>query len=116
MAKAKGKSIVGWGVNMKYATGITVLAEKDVNQVRNRKSGQGGTWSKGHIVRQLGIATQAVGGYSTIPAATVYSIYTHSQISNAFGYQPAAYVALTHDDLEWLWMQIGQELFGEKKV
>jgi len=117
MAKPKGMDRVGWSTNPAWERGITVLAEKDVNQAKNRKSGQGATYSSGHHVRQLGIVRMDNSGYSARPASKTYAVYTHSQVSNgaSYRYRPPAFVGLTHDDLEWLWAEISKELFGGKE-
>ena len=73
-----------------------VIAERDINQIKNRKAGLGNTWSKGSTPRQLGLA------YLGMPKNRVYFLYTHSQISNRYGFEPAAYIGLTVKDLEWV--------------
>jgi hypothetical protein len=110
MAKAKGKDIVGWsGGN--HSSSIQTIAEWDVNQTKNRKRGMAPTWSKGSIVRQIGLARMPVlGGGDT------YFLYSHSQVSNAQGYNPAAWVGLNRDDLEKLFGTIGKVLFGEPEA
>ena len=118
MAKPKHKDIVGWSTTSSYEDKtVTVLAEWDVNQTKNRKSGQGMTWSSGHYVRQLGLAKRVMPETKYTPEVTTYHIYTHSQVSNGstYMYRPPAFVGLTRNDLERLWMEIGRELFGEKE-
>ncbi len=106
MAKAKGKDIVGWSGSGYGSSGIEIVTEWDVNQTKNRKAGLGSTWSKGHIVRQLGLARLKT------PKGHIYFLYSHSQVSNAGGYTPAAWVGLTRNDLEQFFGVIGKELFG----
>ena len=119
MAKPKYKAIVGWTNRPGYEHDhVKVLAEWDVNQTKNRRSGQGETWSRGHYVRQLGLARRIIPAnpYRSTPEMTTYHIYTHSQVSNGMPlmHRPPAFVGLTRGDLERLWMEIGKELFGEK--
>jgi hypothetical protein len=113
MAKPKGKDIVGWGSF--GGTSVTILSERDVNQSKNRKRGLGATFSHGHYVRQIGLARREQPGYGGHPDAVTYHIYTHSQVTNAGGYrEPPAYVGMTREDMEWLWMEMGKELFSDK--
>jgi hypothetical protein len=76
---------------------FTIIAEKDVNQVQNRKRGLGSTWSHGHHVRQLGLASLPIP-----KSGKVYFLYSHSQISNRYGMRPAGFVGMTREDLEWV--------------
>jgi len=116
--KPKGEDIVGWS---RYSTWekdhVEVIAERDVSQSKNTKAGRGRTWSSGHYVRQLGLARRKLG--TRIPLGTdprTYHIYTHSSVSNGNPrmQRPPAFVGMTKDDLEWLWAQIAQELYGTK--
>jgi len=102
--KPKGKDIVGWSTMKTYATNISVLAEKDVDQRKRRKAGEYQTWSAGHIVRQLGVAKfEHPSGYY-LEQPTTYFIYTHSSTSNGSRnmYRPPAFVGINKEDAAWL--------------
>ena len=115
MAKPKGVEQVGWSTHPTYSAGITILTEWDVNQSKNRKRGMSTTYSAGHQPRQIGLAKME----RTYEAGKPwYALYSHSQVSNgaSFRYQPPAYVGMTREDLERLWVTIGKELFsGEEE-
>jgi hypothetical protein len=98
--KPKGSGAVGWSSTPSYAARYPVIAEWDVNQVKNRKRGLGETESKGHIVRQLGIASTQWSRFGVAPVTT-YRLYSHSQVSNGNGHwEPPAYIGMTREDLE----------------
>jgi hypothetical protein len=112
--KPKGDDIVGWSRCSTWEKDrVTVIAERDVSQSKNARAGRGQTWSSGHYVRQLGFARRVPHVTTDTPQ---YHIYTHSQVSNGDPWmqRPPVFVGLTADDLEWLWAQISQELFGDK--
>ena len=102
---------------------VEVIGEWDVMQARNKRAGYGATLGGRnlHIIRQIGLAkdSRAVGittgpwakrGSRLLITKPVYAVYSHSQVSNAWG-KPSSYIELTREDLERLWTTIGKELF-----